>query len=249
MGGDKGTIHCKKSRRYRQVYNAKAHHMEEKLVKPYTYLLINETSWYIGVRCANKVPAEQDVQYMSSSKYIKARIKAGEVFVKHILGEYHTREEASAAEDVYLREYWDVPGRVNKALGGKFTYEFDNEIRAKMSTSAKAKNSKAQKFAQKSPEARAKRSATAKAIFSSPEVRAKRSAIMKAVYSSPEVRAKISATVKAALSSPEARAKIGAKISKPCTLDGITVYPSRKALADELGLGKKGVRNPSFRYV
>jgi len=245
--------------------------LEGKLVKSYTYLLMNETSWYIGVRCANKVPAEQDVQYMSSSKYIKARIKAGEVFAKHILGEYHTREEASAAEDKYLREYWDIPGRVNKALGGKFTYEFDHEVRAKKSASMKAalsspearvKMSKVQKIAQNRPEVVAKKSASAKAALSSPEVREKRSAAAKAALSSPEARAKMSATAKAAHARPEVQAKMSAsakaaharpevqaKHNKPCTIDGITIYPSRKALADEFGWGKKGVGNPSFRYV
>jgi len=129
----------------------------QKMIKPYTYLLMSETSWYIGVRVANKVPAFEDVEYMSSSQYIKKRIAAGEVFTKHILGEYETNEKACDAEDTYLCEYWDVPGRVNKALGGKFTYEMDEEVRAKRSVSLKATLA--------SPEARAKKSAAMKGKF------------------------------------------------------------------------------------
>ena len=40
-----------------------------------------------------------------------------------------------------------------------------------------------------------------------------------------------------------------ASASKPCTVDGITIYPSRKALIDTLGQGKSGRYHPNFRYV
>lgn len=36
---------------------------------------------------------------------------------------------------------------------------------------------------------------------------------------------------------------------KPCTVDGVKIYPSRKALAEDLGWGKAGARSPNFRYV
>lgn len=36
---------------------------------------------------------------------------------------------------------------------------------------------------------------------------------------------------------------------KPCTVDGFTIYPSRKALVDALGAGKFGFRSPTFRYL
>jgi len=181
------------------------------------------------------VCASEDTQYMSSSEYIKQRIAAGEVFTKHILGEYETREEASAAEDEYLREYWDVPGRVNKALG--FTYEFDDEVRAKHSVSMKA--------AYSSSEARAK----LRAMLNRPDIREKLSKSAKIVQNKPEVRAKKSASIKIALSSPDTRKKLTESKNKPCTVDGITIYPSRKALAAKLGWGKSGVTHPHFQYV
>lgn len=37
--------------------------------------------------------------------------------------------------------------------------------------------------------------------------------------------------------------------SKPCTVDGITIYGSREELIAALGQGKAGRRSPTFRYV
>lgn len=37
--------------------------------------------------------------------------------------------------------------------------------------------------------------------------------------------------------------------AKKCTVDGITIYPSRAALTRALGQGKQGGRSPNFRYV
>lgn len=43
--------------------------------------------------------------------------------------------------------------------------------------------------------------------------------------------------------------KMAQKIRKPCTVDGVKIYPSLRALCDELGHGSKGGRSPTFRYV
>ena len=37
--------------------------------------------------------------------------------------------------------------------------------------------------------------------------------------------------------------------SKRCTVDGVTIYPSLKALIEDLGQGKSGKRNPNLRYL
>ena len=37
--------------------------------------------------------------------------------------------------------------------------------------------------------------------------------------------------------------------SKSCTVDGVTIYPSRLALIAALGKGRRGSRSPSFRYI
>jgi hypothetical protein len=43
--------------------------------------------------------------------------------------------------------------------------------------------------------------------------------------------------------------KIAAKNRKPCTVDGIVIYPSRSALIAALGRTLKGSLSPTFRYV
>jgi hypothetical protein len=39
------------------------------------------------------------------------------------------------------------------------------------------------------------------------------------------------------------------KQSQPCTVDGITIFPSRRALVKELGQGKNGSRSSTFRFL
>lgn len=45
------------------------------------------------------------------------------------------------------------------------------------------------------------------------------------------------------------RANISAALSRPCTVDGITIYPSKTLLIKALGQGKLGSRHPNFRFV
>jgi hypothetical protein len=37
--------------------------------------------------------------------------------------------------------------------------------------------------------------------------------------------------------------------SRPCTIDGATIYPSLRALIDVLGSGHEGSKHPNFRYI
>ena len=45
------------------------------------------------------------------------------------------------------------------------------------------------------------------------------------------------------------KAAISASQNKPCTVDGVTIYESRKALKAALGQGRDGIYHPNFRYV
>lgn len=65
----------------------------------------------------------------------------------------------------------------------------------------------------------------------------------------PEVKKKQREARLAAAARPETFAKMSKAKSKPCTIDGITVYPSRNALVAVLGHGKHGSRHPGFRYL
>lgn len=49
--------------------------------------------------------------------------------------------------------------------------------------------------------------------------------------------------------SEEAKAKMRNAKSKKCTVDGVTIFPSIKALANSLGWGKSGARSPEFRFI
>ena len=43
--------------------------------------------------------------------------------------------------------------------------------------------------------------------------------------------------------------KVKQKCSKPCTVDGVTIYNSLSELIAALGQGKEGRRSPTFRYI
>lgn len=62
-------------------------------------------------------------------------------------------------------------------------------------------------------------------------------------------RISVSAGTKEALARPEVKRKMSEWQMKLCTVDGVTIYPSRNALIAALGQGKNGARAPSFRYL
>ena len=68
-------------------------------------------------------------------------------------------------------------------------------------------------------------------------------AAMKGKPLSEERKAKIAAALKGKPSNN------AAALSKPCTVDGITLYPNLKALSLALGQGKAGTNHPNFRYI
>jgi hypothetical protein len=65
---------------------------------------------------------------------------------------------------------------------------------------------------------------------------------------SPEERAKHSSR-KGCKNSKEQNANISKSNCKPCTVDGIKIYPSKGALIEELGSGKNGSRSSTFRFI
>ncbi len=64
---------------------------------------------------------------------------------------------------------------------------------------------------------------------------------------SPETRKRIGEIASAR--SPESIKKMSDAKSKPCTIDGVTIYPSKKQLGLTLGWGKTGTLSKSFRYL
>lgn len=94
-------------------------------------------------------------------------------------------------------------------------------------------------------ETRCKMSETHKKRNADPKWRADRWAGHKACMNRPEVIMRCS---KAQLINQN-RAEAKAKRSRPCTVDGITIFESIKALEQSLGKGKNGSRSPNLMFI
>lgn len=81
------------------------------------------------------------------------------------------------------------------------------------------------------------------------ESNAKRSATLRGRKHDHERIAKVAAANRGKKQSTEHTAKSAKANSKPCTIDGITIYPSLKSLIQQLGKGKTGSRSPHLRYI
>ena len=72
---------------------------------------------------------------------------------------------------------------------------------------------------------------------------------LKAHFSKPGARERCGSASKKRFEDPEFLAKHKQQRSKPCTVDGIEIFPSLTDLVKSLGWGKKGARSKDFRYV
>lgn len=93
-------------------------------VLPYVYRLDHKETdqFYIGFRCANKVPSSEDLgtKYFTSSKYVKDL--GFENFNIQIIAEFFDKKDALLFEEILIKEYWKHPLSLNKnASGSKFT--------------------------------------------------------------------------------------------------------------------------------
>lgn len=62
-------------------------------------------------------------------------------------------------------------------------------------------------------------------------------------------RANISKTKQEQFKDEDFRKRMKSAQDHPCTIDGITIFPSKRELARHLGYGKNGTRSPTFRYL
>lgn len=85
--------------------------------KPYVYKCTHKSdgTYYFGYRSANKLPADQDLgfKYFTSSDVVAPRFSE---FDFEIVGEFADQNEAHSAEQRLIREHWDNPLLLNKAL-------------------------------------------------------------------------------------------------------------------------------------
>jgi hypothetical protein len=155
-------------------------------VKPYTYIITNEITghWYIGKKTANEVPAVEDITYWGSSRYLKELMREiPQGWTKTIIAEYESFDETGLAEEELIKEYWDLPGRVNKSKGcGKGGDMKDPVVKAKhlAATTSPEYRAKISEITKNAPEEiKQKRIDAATAAKKTPEYRNKISEITK----------------------------------------------------------------------
>jgi hypothetical protein len=82
---------------------------------PYVYIVRNRNTkkFYIGMRSANKVVAEQDLgtYYFTSSKHVKNNFQE---FDKEIVAYFKDQISAFEFENNLIKEYWEDPLLLNK---------------------------------------------------------------------------------------------------------------------------------------
>lgn len=89
-----------------------------------------------------------------------------------------------------------------------------------------------------------------KKAFNEPEMREAQSLRRKAYYArEQDARTKTGRASAARWQDPAFAERHRNMVRKPCTVDGVKIYPSRQHLIAELGCGKKGSRSPNFRYI
>ena len=85
-------------------------------IYPYVYRLDHPVTgeFYIGYRCANKVPAEEDLghKYFTSSKSVKSRFSE---FNYHIVAEFFDKSSAYDHEQLLIAESWSDDLLLNKS--------------------------------------------------------------------------------------------------------------------------------------
>lgn len=217
-------------------------------ILPYVYKLSNLTTdeFYIGYRFKNTVGAELDlgINYFTSSKVVKPRFNE---FNIEIIAEFFTAKDAFNFEQQMIAE------NINdiKCLNRHFSKDGSNH------------------FVQKSPhtlEAKQRIGKAAKGRLRTEQWISKMRQAQLGKKHSQETRDKMSATRKGKVKTPEHLAKIGKALKgsgnmqkailaraesqkKPCTIDGVKIYPSLKALSLELGFGRNGSRSPNLKFI
>jgi hypothetical protein len=172
-------------------------------VLPYVYRLDHKETgqFYIGYRCANKVPSSSDLgfEYFTSSKVVK-NIGFNN-FNYCIIAEFLSKEDAREFEIKLISEHWINPLKLNKCIGG-FTFACSGpcseETRKKIGDTHRGKP--------KSEECKQKLSKLNKGKILGPhseEHKQKMSESLKGMIKSEEHKQKISKTLKGRSTGPK----------------------------------------------
>lgn len=179
-------------------------------------------------------------------------------FGRRVLGEgslYNLTSGGQGTSGYKLSD--ETKAKISAANSGKKPTE---ETRAKLRAARARQPTRVGKKGYKhTEETKAKISAAKKGKTHSEEHKSKISAAKKGCNQnrigtkhSLTTRAKISASKIGKKTGPRSIAEcqqISLRQMKPCTIDGVCIFPSRKDLIRTLGSGVKGLRNPNFRFV
>ena len=202
--------------------------------------------WYIGMHSTDDL----DDGYQGSGTFLWKSIKkhGKEKHVTVILEHLPDRHTLGLREEEILtKEFRADPLCMNFRSGGT-----GNQPGASLPAETKAKVSAALKAHYASEHGQQTRQRLSEAITGlsrSEETRTKMSIGSKSKPKSDAHRASMSATRKGKTQSPERKARTRTGRERPCTLDGVKIYPSHAALVKDHGHGKNGGRSPLLRYL
>ena len=113
--------------------------MSSNHIYPYVYQGTNPDSgeFYIGMRCANKLPSHKDLpRYRTSSNTVKPRF---DEFKWIIVAEFFTKEAAYDFEQELIHERWGHPLMLNKVCSVGYRNKFILTEEARVKKNAKLK--------------------------------------------------------------------------------------------------------------
>lgn len=178
--------------------------------------------YYIGMHSTDDL----EDGYLGSGLRLKRSVKkyGRDQHVRKIIEVLPTRQAASEREKELITEDLRAdPMCLNCGVGGLGAVDrpvTKEETRQKMSDSHKRNNA--------DPLWKSKRWQNHKDLMNKPENIAKNCAAQSIIQNKPEQKA---------------------LRSRPCTVDGVTIFESIKALCAALGKGKAGLRSPSFKFI
>lgn len=198
--------------------------------------------FYIGMR--SNVSADTDC-YMGSGRLITKSVRAhgAAAHTKEILGYYPTREALSEAEaELVTAEMLKDTNCLNLCLGGRGGYVLSERAKAKFTFAGRTHSTDTKAAISKAASGR---------IFSNSH-KQNLSTSRKNIVGwnhSEETKNKIRQKNLGHTLGEIGRDKIKIANSKPCTIDGFTIFSSKTEMQKALGSGSKGTRASSFRYV
>lgn len=200
--------------------------------------------WYIGMHSTDNL---NDKYLGSGERLWKSIQKHGkDAHVMQILEHHPDRKTLAAREkEIVTEDMKKDPLCMNIAPGGighhPGWYTTSEETKKKLSISGKGKKRSAETVERMKKGQRISQNR--------PEMKMKKSVGQKLAMNKPGMRERLCKAQKELGQQSHIRLQRSLQKMKPCTVDGVTIYPSKMALIAALGCGKLGSRSPTFQFV